>query len=157
MLEKKEIVGTEALLQRHKKEIEDLNRRLAEREEAPTRNRRLSAREVRLFSFLFVRNLDCLSIVIANRQIKGHERPQLAHQATHETYSYEPNRRRTQRRWIKACEFIEAGLRPIHISGKASCSIWTSHLIRNTTLCSYSKNYYLLVVRKKSKPLNSFL
>ncbi|TDL20830.1 kinesin-domain-containing protein [Rickenella mellea] len=44
--QKKEIVDTEALLERYRKEIEDLKRRLAEREaEAPTRTRRLSARE----------------------------------------------------------------------------------------------------------------
>ena len=45
---KKEIVDTEALLQRYRKEIEDLKSRLEEREaEAPVRRRRLSAREVR--------------------------------------------------------------------------------------------------------------
>ncbi|KAG8736522.1 Kinesin-like protein kip2 [Ceratobasidium sp. 414] len=43
---KKEIVDTDALLERYKKEIEDLKQRLGEREkEAPVRNRRLSARE----------------------------------------------------------------------------------------------------------------
>ncbi|KAH8104743.1 kinesin-domain-containing protein [Cristinia sonorae] len=44
--QKKEVVDTEALLERYKKEIEELKERLAEREaEAPVRNRRLSARE----------------------------------------------------------------------------------------------------------------
>ncbi|KAG6332456.1 hypothetical protein ID866_6634 [Astraeus odoratus] len=43
---KKEVVDTEALIERYRKEIEELKQKLAEREaEAPTRNRRLSARE----------------------------------------------------------------------------------------------------------------
>ncbi|KAH7338091.1 kinesin motor domain-containing protein [Rhizoctonia solani] len=43
---KKEVVDTDALLEKYRKEIEDLKRRLGEREkEAPVRNRRLSARE----------------------------------------------------------------------------------------------------------------
>ncbi|CAE6469412.1 unnamed protein product [Rhizoctonia solani] len=43
---KKEVVNTDALLEKYRKEIEDLKRRLGEREkEAPARNRRLSARE----------------------------------------------------------------------------------------------------------------
>ncbi|KAG9119829.1 Kinesin-like protein kip2 [Ceratobasidium sp. 392] len=43
---KKEIVDTDALLERYRKEIEDLKRRLGDREkDAPERNRRLSARE----------------------------------------------------------------------------------------------------------------
>ena len=46
--QKKEVVDTDALIERYRKEIEDLKSRLAEREaEAPVRNRRLSAREVR--------------------------------------------------------------------------------------------------------------
>jgi len=45
--QKKEIVDTDALIERYRKEIEDLKRRLAEREaDAPVRSRRLSAREV---------------------------------------------------------------------------------------------------------------
>ena len=47
--QKKEVIDTEALLERYKKEIEELKQRLAEREreaEAPTKGRRLSAREV---------------------------------------------------------------------------------------------------------------
>lgn len=45
---KKEVVDTEALIERYRKEIEELKRRLDERErEAPVRNRRLSAREVK--------------------------------------------------------------------------------------------------------------
>ncbi|TCD70868.1 Kinesin-like protein kip2 [Steccherinum ochraceum] len=44
--QKKEVVDTDALLERYRKEIEELRQRLAEREaEAPVRNRRLSARE----------------------------------------------------------------------------------------------------------------
>ncbi|KAB5588892.1 hypothetical protein CTheo_7668 [Ceratobasidium theobromae] len=43
---KKEVVDTDALLERYRKEIEDLKCRLGEKEkEAPIRNRRLSARE----------------------------------------------------------------------------------------------------------------
>ncbi|KAJ8595149.1 kinesin-domain-containing protein [Rhizopogon salebrosus TDB-379] len=43
---KKEIVDTDALIERYRKEIEDLKNKLAEREaEAPARTRRLSARE----------------------------------------------------------------------------------------------------------------
>ncbi|KAF9565092.1 kinesin-like protein [Agrocybe pediades] len=43
---KKEIVDTDALIERYRKEIEELKARLAEREaEVPVRNRRLSARE----------------------------------------------------------------------------------------------------------------
>ena len=46
---KKEVVDTDALIERYRKEIEDLKHRLAEREkenEAPTLSRRLSAKEV---------------------------------------------------------------------------------------------------------------
>ncbi|KAG2009468.1 kinesin [Coprinopsis cinerea AmutBmut pab1-1] len=44
--QKKELIDTDALIERYRKEIEDLKKRLAEREaEAPVRNRRLSARE----------------------------------------------------------------------------------------------------------------
>ncbi|KAF5348512.1 hypothetical protein D9756_009565 [Leucocoprinus leucothites] len=44
--QKKEVVDTDALIERYRKEIEDLKRRLAEREaEAPARARRLSAQE----------------------------------------------------------------------------------------------------------------
>lgn len=40
-------MDTDALIERYRKEIEDLKSRLAEREaEAPVRSRRLSAREV---------------------------------------------------------------------------------------------------------------
>lgn len=43
---KKEVVDTDALLERYRKEIDDLKRRLGEREkDAPSKNRRLSARE----------------------------------------------------------------------------------------------------------------
>ncbi|KAI8986071.1 kinesin-domain-containing protein [Trametes punicea] len=44
--QKKEVVDTDALLERYRKEIEELRKRLAEKEaEAPVRSRRLSARE----------------------------------------------------------------------------------------------------------------
>ncbi|KAF8527599.1 kinesin-domain-containing protein [Hysterangium stoloniferum] len=43
---KKEVIDTDALIERYRKEIEELRRRLEERErDAPVRNRRLSARE----------------------------------------------------------------------------------------------------------------
>jgi hypothetical protein len=48
---KKEVVDTDALIERYRKEIEDLKNRLAEREkvqEAPALSRRLSAKEVRV-------------------------------------------------------------------------------------------------------------
>ncbi len=47
--QKKEVIDTEALLDRYKKEIDELKQRLSEREreaEVPTKGRRLSAREV---------------------------------------------------------------------------------------------------------------
>ena len=45
--QKKEVVNTEALIERYRREIEDLKKRLAEREaDVPVRSRRLSAREV---------------------------------------------------------------------------------------------------------------
>lgn len=45
--QKKEVVDTEALIERYRREIEDLKKRLAEREaDVPVRSRRLSAREV---------------------------------------------------------------------------------------------------------------
>lgn len=44
---KKEVVDTEALLERYRKEIDELRKRLSEKEaEAPALKRRLSAREV---------------------------------------------------------------------------------------------------------------
>ena len=44
--QKKEVVDTDALLERYRKEIEELKKRLAEKEaDAPVRSRRLSARE----------------------------------------------------------------------------------------------------------------
>jgi len=49
---KKEVVDTDALLERYRQEIEELRKRLAEKEkeaEAPVNSRRLSAREVILF------------------------------------------------------------------------------------------------------------
>lgn len=50
-------MDTEALLERYRKEIEELKARLAEREaDAPVKNRRLSAREVCLFSLLVLCN-----------------------------------------------------------------------------------------------------
>ena len=48
--QKKEVVDTDALIERYRKEIEDLKKRLAEREQRePVRARRLSAREVCYF------------------------------------------------------------------------------------------------------------
>jgi len=49
---KKEVVDTDALIERYRKEIEELKARLAEREAVvPVRSRRLSAREVSLYLF----------------------------------------------------------------------------------------------------------
>ena len=51
--QKKEVVDTEALIERYRREIEDLKKRLAEREaDVPVRSRRLSAREVRVSPLL---------------------------------------------------------------------------------------------------------
>jgi hypothetical protein len=65
------VVDRDALIERYRKEIEDLKTRLAEREvEAPVRNRRLSAREVSLFlifdetAFLLIR-----LFLLANRRV----------------------------------------------------------------------------------------
>ena len=47
---KKEVVDADALIERYRKEIEELKQKLAEREaESPARARRLSAREVRSY------------------------------------------------------------------------------------------------------------
>lgn len=44
---KKEVIDTDALIERYRKEIEDLRSRLAERErEAPEKGRRLSTKQV---------------------------------------------------------------------------------------------------------------
>jgi centromeric protein E len=52
--QKKEVVDTDALIERYRKEIEDLKKRLSEREQSePVRTRRLSAREVCVF-FIFI-------------------------------------------------------------------------------------------------------
>ena len=55
---KNEVVDTDALIERYRVEIEDLKRRLAERErEAPVKSRRLSAQEARCFvSIIIVTN-----------------------------------------------------------------------------------------------------
>ena len=58
--QKKEVVDTEALIERYRREIEDLKKRLAEREaDVPVRSRRLSAREV------------CVSPVLSSAVING--------------------------------------------------------------------------------------
>lgn len=57
---KKEIVDTEALIERYRNEIEDLKRRLEEKEkDAPAKARRLSAREVGLAHDVFLVSLYC--------------------------------------------------------------------------------------------------
>ena len=65
------MVDRDALIERYRKEIEDLKTRLAEREvEAPVRNRRLSAREVTV-SNLRPGNLFLLMhlFLLANRRV----------------------------------------------------------------------------------------
>lgn len=59
---KKEVVDTDALLERYRKEIEDLKQRLVDREAAaPARKRRLSAQDVNylhsLKHFFFYSNI----------------------------------------------------------------------------------------------------
>lgn len=57
---KKEVVDTDALLERYRKEIEELKERLAEREAvAPTQKRRLSAKEVDSPMFSILRQHVC--------------------------------------------------------------------------------------------------
>jgi len=52
---KTEVVDTDALIERYRKEIEELKARLAEREaQAPVRNRRLFAREVKFLPHLLL-------------------------------------------------------------------------------------------------------
>ena len=52
------MVDTDALIERYRKEIEELKARLAEREAVvPVRSRRLSAREVRHLFFFFAYHL----------------------------------------------------------------------------------------------------
>lgn len=84
---KKEVVDTEALLERYRKEIDELRKRLAEKEaEAPALKRRLSAREVggQCGSDLCVRWL--IRFAAAIGRVEGDERPQLAYQAAHEAH-----------------------------------------------------------------------
>ena len=58
---KKEIVDTEALIERYRNEIEDLKRKLEDKEkEAPARSRRLSAREVSMIRFFFLSHVICI-------------------------------------------------------------------------------------------------
>ena len=67
------MVDRDALIERYRKEIEDLKTRLAEREvEAPVRNRRLSAREVSV-SNLRPDVFFCLYVcfLLANRRVQG--------------------------------------------------------------------------------------
>jgi centromeric protein E len=74
---KKEIVDTDALIERYRSEISDLKRRLAEREkesEVPAKNRRLSAKEVRLSSSNEV--LLRLKVRLATRRESSDERSQ---------------------------------------------------------------------------------
>ncbi len=68
---KKEVVDTDALIERYRKEIEELKARLAEREaDVPVRNRRLSAREVRLS--LSSLDLECIeAFLLATRRVQG--------------------------------------------------------------------------------------
>ena len=64
---KKEVVDTDALLERYRKEIEDLKQRLAEREVAPVRKRRLSAQEV---MSAFVRMINSPSFISCSSNSK---------------------------------------------------------------------------------------
>jgi centromeric protein E len=96
---KKEVVDTDALLERYRQEIEELKKRLVEKEkeaEAPEKNRRLSAREVMwiLSAPALEKSIDSL---VATGREQSDERSQRAHQATHEPNSYEPDSRRE--RW----------------------------------------------------------
>jgi hypothetical protein len=90
-------VDTDALIERYRKEIEELKQRLAEKEaDAPVRSRRLSAREVCL-SPLQLGSLGSDLACTANRRVKGHEGPQRAHTSADETDPDEPERGRDER------------------------------------------------------------
>ena len=89
---KKEVVDTDALLERYRLEIEELKKRLGEKEkeaEAPEKTRRLSAREVILC--LHLKHARLTGFVATGRE-QGDERSQRAHQTTHEPYPHEPDR-----------------------------------------------------------------
>lgn len=89
--QKKEVIDADALIERYRKEIEDLKLRLAQREtEAPDRKRRLSARQVCRRSNISTQHGEKLlmNLFIANGRNEGDERPQLAHPATHQAHSY---------------------------------------------------------------------
>jgi centromeric protein E len=87
---KKEIVDADALIERYRKEIEDLKQRLAEREEdAPVRNRRLSERQVGLHG---LGREQSLILAAANGRNKGDERPQHPNSSAHQADSHESKR-----------------------------------------------------------------
>ena len=93
------MVDTEALLQRYKKEIDDLRRRLAEREKEaaePRKGRRLSEREVIAQWELpkAIRAKFICSCAPATGRIKSDERSQFPHSATDEAYFDKPDGRR---------------------------------------------------------------
>jgi centromeric protein E len=90
---KKEVIDTDALLERYRQEIEELKKRLGEKEkeaEAPEKNRRLSAREVILNSPCYRSGARLTGLVATGRE-QGDERYQRAHQAAHESYPHEPD------------------------------------------------------------------
>lgn len=77
-------MDTEALIERYRKEIEDLKRRLEEREkDAPTKNRRLSAREVIVALAL---DNTTANVVTASGRISRGAGPQCTNFPTHETH-----------------------------------------------------------------------
>jgi centromeric protein E len=85
---KKEVIDTDALLERYRQEIEELKNRLSEKEkdaEAPEKGRRLSAREVILND---TRSQSSIDGTVATGREQGDEGSQRAHQTTHEPHPY---------------------------------------------------------------------
>ena len=85
---KKEVIDTDALLERYRQEIEELKSRLSEKEkdaEAPEKGRRLSAREVILNA---TRSRSSIDGTVATGREQGDEGSQRAHQTAHEPHPY---------------------------------------------------------------------
>jgi centromeric protein E len=120
---KKEIVDTDALIERYRKEIEDLKRRLAEREAviefgegggkvASIRGRRLSAREVGpLYNEKRKKkNLNVCASKIATGRIQSDERLEWQDSTIDKANIDQPNCGRKQRRRVKKRQPCQGGL-----------------------------------------------
>ncbi|KAI0039317.1 kinesin-domain-containing protein [Auriscalpium vulgare] len=71
---KKEVVDTDALLERYRQEIEELKKRLAEKEaDAPVKGRRLSARESKAMKDLNSRIRQLTNLILTSQTVGGDE------------------------------------------------------------------------------------